>query len=165
MNRMKWREIAELVGIGAIVASLIFVGLQLRQDRQAAFSEIRQSSASIFADIQIAIAEHADTLAKANSGEQLSESEEIALMALVFALHRQVVTDIFEGRRQGGTEEAAVVVFALWLHRNPGARSIWMIQREEYGLAVEQISDEFVFIRNLYDEILEVLQNLDETDI
>jgi hypothetical protein len=162
---MNWREIAELVGIGAIVASLIFVGLQLRQDRQAAFSEIRQNSSSVFAEVQIAIAEHADTLAKANSGEQLSESEEIALRALVFSLHRQTVTDIFEGRRQGGTEEAGVVVFAIWLHRNPGARSIWMIQREDYGLAAEQISDELVFIRDLYDEILEVLQYLDETDI
>jgi hypothetical protein len=40
-----------------------------------------------------------------------------------------------------------------------------MIQREEYGLAAEKISDELVFIRNLYDEILEVLQYLDETDI
>ena len=40
-----------------------------------------------------------------------------------------------------------------------------MIQREEYALAAEQISDELVFIRDLYDEILEVLQYLDETDI
>ena len=39
MGNSNWREIAELFGIAAIVASLVFVGLQLRQDRQIAKSD------------------------------------------------------------------------------------------------------------------------------
>jgi hypothetical protein len=31
MNLEKWRDIAELVGIVGIIASLVFVGLQMRQ--------------------------------------------------------------------------------------------------------------------------------------
>ena len=36
VNRANWKEIAEFVGIIAIVASLIFVGLQLNQEQEIA---------------------------------------------------------------------------------------------------------------------------------
>ena len=36
MPSRNWRDIAELIGIGAIVASLIFVGLQLQQSQEIA---------------------------------------------------------------------------------------------------------------------------------
>ena len=36
MKKADWKSIAELIGIGAIVASLIFVGLQLRQEQNIA---------------------------------------------------------------------------------------------------------------------------------
>ncbi|MDX2478727.1 MAG: hypothetical protein QNK24_00150, partial [Desulfuromusa sp.] len=36
----KWKDIAELIGITAIVLSLVFVGLQLRQSQLIAHSEI-----------------------------------------------------------------------------------------------------------------------------
>lgn len=38
MIKTKWRELAELVGIAAIVASLIFVGLQLKQSQDIAIA-------------------------------------------------------------------------------------------------------------------------------
>ena len=37
---MSWKDVAEFVGIIAIVASLLFVGLQLQQDRQLARAEL-----------------------------------------------------------------------------------------------------------------------------
>lgn len=39
-----WNEIAELIGIAAIVASLVFVGLQMRQDHVIARSELGAGS-------------------------------------------------------------------------------------------------------------------------
>ncbi len=47
MKPASWREIAELTGIAAIVASLIFVGLELRQTREIAVSEAYQMRAAI----------------------------------------------------------------------------------------------------------------------
>ena len=41
MEHRKIREIAEILGIAAIVASLVFVGLQLRQSDQIARAEIQ----------------------------------------------------------------------------------------------------------------------------
>lgn len=35
MQSTNWKDIAELVGIAVIVASLVFVGMQMRQDRAA----------------------------------------------------------------------------------------------------------------------------------
>jgi hypothetical protein len=35
-----WKNIAELAGIAAIVASLIFVGLQMKQEQEIAYSEL-----------------------------------------------------------------------------------------------------------------------------
>lgn len=35
MNKPSWKDIAELVGIAAIVASLVFVGVQIRQEAAA----------------------------------------------------------------------------------------------------------------------------------
>ena len=41
-----WRDIAELIGIGAIVASLIFVGLQLQQSQEIAVGSQYQERAN-----------------------------------------------------------------------------------------------------------------------
>ena len=43
MQRTNWKNIAELIGITAIVASLIFVGLEMRQTRVLAMAETYQS--------------------------------------------------------------------------------------------------------------------------
>jgi hypothetical protein len=47
MKPASWHEVAELIGITAIVASLIFVGLELRQTREIALSEAYQMRAAI----------------------------------------------------------------------------------------------------------------------
>lgn len=47
MNSPSWKDIAELVGIAAIVASLVFVGVQIRQEaaatRSAAVLQLKDS--------------------------------------------------------------------------------------------------------------------------
>ena len=40
MKKTDWKDIAELIGIAAIVASLIFVGLQMKQDQQIAVAQL-----------------------------------------------------------------------------------------------------------------------------
>ena len=43
MATTNWKDIAELIGIAAIVASLIFVGLQMKPAHEIALAEIYQS--------------------------------------------------------------------------------------------------------------------------
>ena len=46
MNSTNWKDIAELAGIAAIVASLVFVGLELRQSHQIAIAAEYQERAT-----------------------------------------------------------------------------------------------------------------------
>jgi hypothetical protein len=49
-----WKDIAELLGIAAIVASLIFVGLQMKQSQQIAASAVAQARTSDSLAIRLA---------------------------------------------------------------------------------------------------------------
>ncbi len=49
-----WKEIAELVGIVAIVASLIFVGLQMKQGHEIALAAQYQARAQAYMDFSLA---------------------------------------------------------------------------------------------------------------
>ena len=76
----KFNEVAELVGIVALVASLVFVGLQMQQSHRIALSEHHlQYVANIIAATD-AIAEHPDIWARGNAGEDL-EPQELAVFA------------------------------------------------------------------------------------
>ena len=45
MDFSRWKEIAELVGLAAIIASLVFVGLQLKQSQEIALANQYQARA------------------------------------------------------------------------------------------------------------------------
>ena len=45
MKKKDWKDIAELIGIAAIVASLIFVGLQMKQTQEIALADAYQARA------------------------------------------------------------------------------------------------------------------------
>lgn len=54
MKFSDWKEIAELVGIVAIVASLLFVGLQLKQSHEIALATQYQSRAEATQNLHLA---------------------------------------------------------------------------------------------------------------
>ena len=81
-----WKSIAEFVGIAAIVASLIFVGLQLRQDRQLALAE----NAADFDDTMIeyanVIRENREVWLRGLDGAELSPQDQVIFESLGFAV-------------------------------------------------------------------------------
>ena len=54
MNSSKWKSVAELVGISAIVASLMFVGLQLKQGHEIALANQYQARAEAYMEFALA---------------------------------------------------------------------------------------------------------------
>jgi hypothetical protein len=44
MKKANWKDVAELIGVAAIVASLIFVGLEMRQQQALARAELSSAS-------------------------------------------------------------------------------------------------------------------------
>ena len=89
MNKTNWKDIAELIGISAIVASLVFVGFQLKQSQDIAIADGLISI--MFASIEIndQLNEHADIWIKGSAGEELTENESFIFNNLVFNLNEK----------------------------------------------------------------------------
>ena len=127
VKHRNWRETAELVGIFAILASLIFVVLQLRQEQILTHTELRMSNVANKFAINSAIIENAEIWVKGNEGQELSPVE--------MAVYRRLVNNIndylFEYHLtlpliDPGTEEQVLGLLAGFLYDNPGAYAVWL---------------------------------------
>jgi hypothetical protein len=82
MNPTSWRNIAEILGVGAIVFSLILVAYELRQNTLATELGVATSFESSFGEMELFIAgnpEFAALLLKGIDGEELSSIEQLRL--------------------------------------------------------------------------------------
>ena len=122
-----WKAIAELVGIGAIVVSLVFVALQLKQSQDIAIAELRQARQSSIVDLSSLVAEHSDIWMRGNSGEELSAIDQTIYGQLIESQHWAYWTVWNRSNRfdQEVPRRIAVADFAGFLHQNPGARVAW----------------------------------------
>lgn len=78
MKSADWKDVAEFVGIAAIVASLIFVGIELQQSREIAIADIYQQRTAMIIDantIQLTSDSVQNVLRKYRSGEPLTDDE------------------------------------------------------------------------------------------
>jgi hypothetical protein len=156
-----WKDIAELVGIAAIVLSLVFVGLQLKQDRVVALGQTYQSSLQSAIELHAAMAEHAEVWAKARTTSELTEAETAVVNQLV-AMWRvraffesQSGRAINDGRWRGPAER-----FAIVLHENATAKKLYLegIQRDERYLGELNAGDGML---RLHREVLASLEKLE----
>ena len=86
MDFRKFNEVAELVGMVAIVASLVFVGLELRQSREIARADIEASYASASIEMAGLISENSEVWTKGITGKELDESETEVFQSIIIAL-------------------------------------------------------------------------------
>jgi hypothetical protein len=124
MNRDKWRDILETLGIVSIVASLVFVGLQLRQDQKMNRYQAEADFDDTMFEYARIIGENPELWRKGLRGDELSESEEIRFQALAYIVE-QKYTGIY-GRSlligMGRDPEGIVRQFASNLYAFPGLR-------------------------------------------
>ncbi len=76
------KAIAEFIGITAIVASLIFVGLELQQSRHIAVADVYQQQAALLIEIQnneLATEPYMEARQKVNSGQALTDKDKAYL--------------------------------------------------------------------------------------
>ena len=123
MKPRDWKRYAELTGIVAIVASLVFVGMQLRQDRQIA--EVETLAAEQMADLELVrfLEEKGGIWRKGLADELLSEDEQVSFDLLAYALFRQQSYGI--RRRitlEGAVDERDGQSYAYFIYANPGLR-------------------------------------------
>lgn len=126
MTDIKWKSLAELIGISAIVASLIFVGLQIRQEQNVAVSQVFQSILEAEVEIHQAMAEHADVWLKARDPQSLSKSEVKVIVELTEMWSARAFFEVQAAMRiDDGNWSGPINVFAYMLYENPGVRQLW----------------------------------------
>jgi len=135
MKFEQWNDVAELVGTVAIVASLIFVGLQLRQtqqqleqDEKVARTEMSSSFVANVIESDNAIIQNMDIWLRGNAGEELSAAEQEIHALLVHMANERAYYSVLGLRRLESDEIADLdaAEFAAFLYENPGARRVWM---------------------------------------
>ncbi len=88
MKFENWKGGAELVGIVAIVASLVFVGIQLKQSQDIAASQIYQERTNASVAAAIAIAQNKDIISAmvkgaSNDFESITSAEKTATVIAI----------------------------------------------------------------------------------
>jgi hypothetical protein len=161
MKPRDWKEIAELIGIAAIVASLIFVGVQLKQEQQIALTEIYEASVSSATELDIAISENANIWLKSNRGEALSDAESLIINRLVAASYRRARGQANMRRIVGTFGTAAIRDFAIELYENPGVRRVWEAQIDNEVEYFKIMAPQDDFRRRYRDEVLVELAKLE----
>ena len=126
MPGYNWKDIAELVGMTAIVASLIFVGLQLKQDRDLAITEATIATFANLVELHSQQNQYIGIWNSGNAGLELDSDQQ--------AIYRNLVRDahlssyfIWASFHRAGLGDVSFVVsdFSGFLYRNSGARQEW----------------------------------------
>ena len=165
MNTKGWREVAELIGIAAIVASLVFVGLQLRQEQNIAVAALGQSEIASRTDLNLGMSEFAEVWDKSNRGEPLSGAESLIMESLIDAWFRRALIGSQDREGLGGgSDSTSRRLFSVFLYQNTGARCIWEIQREKERKYIQHLNPRSTFINDFAEEVRLDLMSLDELE-
>ena len=135
MKSTNWKDVAELTGIVAIVASLVFVGMQMQQDRIHARAELGADSFANLATIGLALTsgEFSATYAKAlEHPEQLTTAEKLQINAYLDAFKYLILRDCYLKEREVFVEcDIIVREYAPMFFGNHYAQSWWRLQNPE----------------------------------
>jgi hypothetical protein len=126
MKNSNWKDTAELIGIAAIVASLIFVGLQLRQDQEIAVSQIYADWDDTRIDWARLVNENDDVWIRALRGDELDEREFLRFESVANAwYHMENGRYIRAGRISLASPEGVARSAAYFLFSNAGLKAWW----------------------------------------
>ena len=127
MKTRDWKDAAELVGIAAIVASLIFVGMQMKQAQEIANADRRMLRVANMIEMNNAINENTDIWARGNSGEELNDGEAVIFRNLLLNKIDFVFFGTLAARDLGSGVGANAdrAEFSVFLYENPGARQVF----------------------------------------
>ena len=127
MNSAKLHDWLQIVGLAAVVGSLIFVGLQVKQADDIAFAEQGESSSARGVERRALIAEHADIWRKACLGSDLTETEKV-IAGAIYINFAQASFNAWASLEAtgilGSSSNFVTDRFAANIHRYPGFMSM-----------------------------------------
>jgi hypothetical protein len=123
MNVKNWKDLAELIGIAAIVASLLFVGMQMRLDREIAEAQAYMDSSNGLIELSQLTSENQDIWINGLDGADLTLAERSKFEQIVRAWYvRKVAQWQRANRLNAGNPQDIVEAFAYELYMHSGLR-------------------------------------------
>lgn len=142
MQTGRMKEVFEFVGMAAVAASLIFVGLQLKLDAKTAELELLNQSLEQQRELAVWITENADSWHRGCSGEELSSTDHLIFAQIynLYFTHNYVRWLRFKWTDFAGLDDGGYLIDAVAanLHRYPGIRrayeerSTWNAEGRRY---------------------------------
>jgi hypothetical protein len=163
MRKFNLKDVVELTGIAAIVASLVFVGYQLKQSQDIAMAETGFSVMNAQIELNNQLIEHSGVWIKGSAGEKLSEEESFIFEKLITNLNQLTFFSYINWIQLGSTSaNIQLHAFAQMLHENPGAREAWiaMVASEQPYYALWNEPLESGSFNDLVMEILEMQDSM-----
>lgn len=126
MKSWNWKDFAEFIGICAVAASLIFVGLQIRQDREIAIAEIFADHDDTQIGWAELIADNSETWVSGLGGDELSDQDRATFNALASAYFSKEWDRYMRSLLISGVPSQGIVAnFAHTIHAYPGLEAAW----------------------------------------
>ena len=126
MNTGRWKEIIELVAVFSIVASLIFVGLQIKQEQEIAAANSVSMAAEGNRYWAKLVLENTEVWLKGLSGDPLSTNEAEQFRSLAAAYRIERFARWFRATRIGHAyAEQFAIGLAMDLRLSPGLLTYW----------------------------------------
>lgn len=134
----KLRDWLEVVGLFSVVASLIFVGMQMRQEAAIAATDSVWSRSNAIISLSDLINNNSAVWIAGLRGEELSPEEEAEFQGMAEAVESFYVATFvrfsnFRSVEQGPLAQEAIDDYAFALHAHEGLRRAWRIQLEYWG--------------------------------
>ena len=135
MRSANWKDIVEVVGIIAIIASLAFVGIQLRQEQEIAITDTYGSVSEMTIEISIVVGQNMEIWKKGLGGGELSPDEFGIFQGLYTAVESHHQRMFIRWLRIGpGDPKEIASDFAYALYVFPGIRNLY-VARAKYETA------------------------------
>jgi hypothetical protein len=126
MTSDRLKEIVELVAVFSIVASLIFVGLQVRQDREIAATESVAAAADSRKYMAELISDNTEVWVSGLAGKPLSDLDTVVFASMADAYQMDVYASWFRASQLNHINpDRFPLQFASYLIRNPGLLANW----------------------------------------
>jgi hypothetical protein len=158
-------NLGEFFGAVAVLASLLYLAVQIRQNTRSLRSAAYQSLSTSLSDLALSVAEN-DDLAKIwqigmTDPGRLSEVERLRLQAFLTALYRQYQNLYFQ-KRQSLLDEELWQAHRVTIMRHissPGGADWWAIARDQHSKGfVEYVEREVRGGSHAYDPRIYGLQ-------
>jgi hypothetical protein len=163
LKSTNWKDIAELIGIAAIVASLVFVGLQMRQEQTIAITETRSTVTQKIGEISAIIESSPGVWIRGLDGEELSAEERVVFYSMVEVVE-SFFFDMFLRFRnlEIGSVEPLARDFAFAVYTYPGLKQAYISEFESDQTRNQAYGDDESRVDDFRNLVMQYLEELEE---